>query len=194
MDTPVIAQYYREHDPMKRKALLEQSIEAGECPEENQIRRELWEIRYGEPSQVEKDGRADGFLALWMALEFNRDAGGKLFGSKGARKEITRHLEKLKFDQLRKKSPLHEQLLYKECCHLVKMYIELCETDKSYNSALCGIITIGNDQAKKKIQTDIYKVAIALPPSIHMEEELGLIVRAAKEVYELHYPGEGGLE
>ena len=26
MDTPIITQYYKEHDPMKRKELLEQSI------------------------------------------------------------------------------------------------------------------------------------------------------------------------
>ena len=41
MDTPTIAAYYREADPMKRKNLLEQSIEAGEEPEENAIRKEL---------------------------------------------------------------------------------------------------------------------------------------------------------
>ena len=30
MDTPIITQYYKEHDPMKRKELLEQSIAARE--------------------------------------------------------------------------------------------------------------------------------------------------------------------
>ena len=46
MDTPTIAKYYREKDPMERLKLLEQSIAAGEEPEENRIRKELWEIRY----------------------------------------------------------------------------------------------------------------------------------------------------
>ena len=45
MDTPTIAKYYREKDPMERLKLLEQSIAAGEEPEENRIRKELWEIR-----------------------------------------------------------------------------------------------------------------------------------------------------
>ena len=35
MDTPTIAKYYREKDPMERLKLLEQSIAAGEEPEEN---------------------------------------------------------------------------------------------------------------------------------------------------------------
>ena len=32
-----------------------------------------------------------------------------------------------------------------------------------------------------------------LPMSIKMEEELSLITRAAREVYELYFPGEGGI-
>ena len=51
-DTPIIALYYREHDPMKRKMFLDQSIAAGEDEVANAVRKELWELRYGEPSEV----------------------------------------------------------------------------------------------------------------------------------------------
>lgn len=51
-DTPTIALYYREHDPMKRKMFLDQSIAAGEDEEANAVRKELWELRYGEPSEA----------------------------------------------------------------------------------------------------------------------------------------------
>ncbi|HIZ22543.1 MAG TPA: hypothetical protein IAA21_07080 [Candidatus Blautia faecigallinarum] len=194
MDTPTIAAYYREADPMKRKNLLEQSIEAGEEPEENAIRKELWELRYQGPSELGPQTRADGFLGLWMILEFNRDAGKRLFGGKGARKEIVKSLEKLKFRETCEKSSLHEELLYRECCHMVKLYMDLCEKDKSYNSVLCGILTISKDRAKNKLKNDIYETAISLPPAVGMENELSLITKAAKEMYELHFPGEGGLE
>ena len=52
MDTPTIAKYYREKDPMERLKLLEQSIAAGEEPEENRIRKELWEIRYSDKAET----------------------------------------------------------------------------------------------------------------------------------------------
>ena len=42
MDTPTIAEYYREADPRKRKALLEQALASGEDMEANGIRREIW--------------------------------------------------------------------------------------------------------------------------------------------------------
>ncbi|HJB29658.1 MAG TPA: hypothetical protein IAA06_12840 [Candidatus Blautia faecavium] len=194
MDTPTIAQYYREADPMKRKALLEQSIEAGEEPEANAIRKELWDLRYEGPSELGPKTRADGYLGLWMLMEFNRDAGKRIFGGKSARKEIVKSLSKLKFKEIREKSALHEELLYRECCHLVKLYMELSEKDKSYNSVLCGILTMNSEKAKKKLQHDIYETAILLPPSIGMEEELELITKAAREMYEVHFPGEGGIE
>ena len=45
MDTPTIAKYYREKDPMERLKLLEQSIAAGEEPEENKIRKKTGSAR-----------------------------------------------------------------------------------------------------------------------------------------------------
>ena len=192
-DTPTIALYYREHDPMKRKQFLDQSIAAGEDEEANAIRKELWEIRYGSPSAGDPNTRADGYLALWMALEYNKDAGGRFFGAKSARKEIVKNLEKMKFKEIQEKSELHRELLYRECCHMVKIYMEICEKDKSYGSTLCGIVPMGEKNVKNKIQKDVYETAVVLPGNINMQEELDIITRAAREAYEAHFPGEGGI-
>lgn len=192
-DTPTIALYYREHDPMKRKLFLDQSIAAGEDEEANAVRKELWELRYGGPSELGADTRADGYLALWMAMEFSKDTAGKFFGAKRARKEIEKNLDKLKFKELQEKSELHRELLYRECCHMVKTYLELCEKDKTYNTTLFGIIPINEKDAKNKMKGDIYRTAVRFPEEINMQEELGIITRAAREAYEDHFPGEGGL-
>lgn len=193
MDTPTIAAYYREADPMKRKALLDQSIAGGEDAEGNAVRRELWEIRYRNKSEANAEERADGFLALWMALEFNRGADKKWFAIKRARKEISKQLEKMNFAEISRKSELHKELLYRECCHLVKLYMELCEKDKNYNNMLCGLLSLSSERSKEKLQTDIRETAIVLPAALQMEEELGMIMQAAREMYELHFPGEGGI-
>ncbi|MDO4339235.1 MAG: hypothetical protein Q4C91_14315 [Eubacteriales bacterium] len=193
MDTPTISAYYRESDPLKRKELLTQSIEAGEDTENNKIRKELWEIRYREPAQTGNSTRADGYLGLWMAMEFNRNTSGKLFGSRGARKEITKHLEKLKFSEFSARSQQHQELLYRECCHMVKTYMELCAKDRNYNTVLCGIINMSSDRSKEKLQRDIYETAVLVPRDIGMEQELALITRAAREMYEQQFPGEGGM-
>ena len=69
-DTPTIALYYKEHDPMKRKMFLDQSIAAGEDEEANAVRKEIWEIRYGGPSELGPDTRADGYLIQKSKLSF----------------------------------------------------------------------------------------------------------------------------
>ena len=100
---------------------------------------------------------------------------------KSAKKEIGKHLEKLKFREFQQGDALRQELLYKECCHMVKTYMELCEKDKNYNTIICGIVPIGEKGAKNKLQIDIYETAV-------------IITRAAREAYEKHFPGEGGLD
>lgn len=188
MDTPIIAQYYRETEPEKRKELLEQAIASGEDKEANEIRKEIWEARY---KGVTNDGSlADGYLKFWMALEFNRNAGHKIFGAGRAQKEIQKELDDVKFREIRKKSALHEELLYRECQQLIKFYMDLCEKDKNYNSILCGLVTIKKDSAEAKLKRDIYETAIRLPQEIGLENELDLVSKAAREMYELQFPGE----
>ena len=193
MDTPTIIQYYNEMDPAKRLALLNLSIESGEEPELNAIRKALWEIRYKDKAQSGGDTRADGFLALWMKMEFNKAHGNKFLGKKGGRKEILKQLDKLTFKEFAAKGRDYEELLYRECCHMVKTYMELCEKDKTYNTTLCGIVPISEKSAKSKLQKDVYTTAIVFPEEINMQEELEMITKAAREAYEAHFPGEGGL-
>ena len=172
----------------KRKELLEQAIASGEDQEANKIRKEIWEARY--KGTTNEGGIADGYLKFWMALEFNRNAGHKVFGSGRAQKEIRKELDDVKFREIRAKSALHEELLHRECQHLVRFYMDLCEKDKNYNSVLCGLITIKKDSAKAKLQRDIYETAILLPQEIGLEEDLDLLTKAAREMYELQFPGE----
>ena len=192
MDTPTIAKYYREKEPMERLKLLEQSIAAEEDPEGNKTRKELWEIRYSDKSEA-GDTRADGYLGLWMTMEFNRNSGSRFFGTRSAKKEIGKYLTKLKFQEIQEKGGLYEELLYRECCHMVLVYMDLCQTDKSYNTTLCGLIHIKEDSAKSKLQRDIRETAVDLPGTLGMESELGIITRAAREIYRQYYPNEGNI-
>ena len=193
MDTPTIASYYRESDPVKRNRLLAQAEESGEDPQGNAVRREIWEMRYQRVKELGKERYADSFLHFWMTLQFNRDADKRLFGMKNAHKEVQKHLNKLKFEEMRNKSPLHEELLYRECCHLVDLYIKLCREDKAYQNMLFGVMSMSKDRVEAKLRADVYETGIRLPEKIGMEKELDLIVRAARDMFRLHFPDEDSL-
>ncbi len=191
MDTPVIAQYYRESDPLKRKELLDQAIASGEDKEANEIRQEIWNARYGTKS--EQGGPADGFLRLWMLLEFNRNTAKKWFGVKGACKEIRKEMDSVNFHDFLSRGGLYEELMYRECKHLVAVYIDLCGKDKTYNSVLLGMMTMKKENAEAKLKRDLYETAVCVPRDLGLQKELELITRAARELYEVQFPGEGGM-
>ena len=191
MDTPTIAQYYRETDPAKRKALLDQAITEEGNTEENQARKEIWDARYCMKSDL--GGQADGYLKFWMTMEFNRTSANRWFSSKGARKDLVKELKQVQFMELAGKSELHRELVYRECEHLVKLYMDLCQTDKSYNTILCGLVTMKKDDVKAKLQNDIYETAVKVPRELELEKELELLTKAARKVFEDYFPGEGGL-
>ena len=97
------------------------------------------------------------------------------------------------FSEMQEKSYLHRELLYRDCCLMVKTFMDLCDKDKTYFSSLCGIVPISEKSAKSKLQKDVYTTAIVFPEEINMQEELEMITKAAREAYEAHFPGEGGL-
>ncbi len=193
MDTPLIAEYYKQIDPIKRRKILEKSEAGMEDPEGNRIRKELWEIRYKEKSAADPNTRADGYLRLWMAMEFNRNAAGKLFGARSAKKEITKLLDTLEFARFQGGTDLEQELLYRECCHMVRSYIEISRRDKNYNSVLMGLFAMKKETAELKLQSDIRDTAINLPSAIGMEKELNIISKAAREISELMFRGEEDL-
>ena len=195
MDTPLLKKYYHEIEPLKRLKYLEKSIAEGEEPEANAVRKELWEVRYSEKSQSGVKGdRADGFFRLWMELEFCKGQTKKIFSFGTPTRHLKKILKQLKFAEMQEKSPLHKELMYRECCHLVNSYMELCEKDKTYKSMLCGLLTIKEDDAREKLMNDIHYIGNILPQELKMEEELELIWKAAKEVYQIRFSEEEELK
>ena len=47
-----------------------------------------------------------------------------------------KQLNKMKFQEICAKGKDYEELLYRECCHMVKTYMELSESDKAYKMCI----------------------------------------------------------
>lgn len=190
MDTPTIAAYYKEMDPMKRKALLDQSIAVGEDPEGNALRQKIWEIRYKGTSSAEPENRADGFLGLWMTMEFNKDKSNRFWSGGRAKKEVLKALEKSGFSQFANGTAQEREMIYREAYHMISTYESLCEKDKTYGSTIFGIVAMKEKDLIAKIKADLFDTAIRMPSTLGLEEELDIIIQAAKAFFEYKFPEE----
>ena len=188
MDTPKIAAYYKEIDPMKRKALLDRSIAEGEEPEANEVRRKIWETRYKNRSSADPNSRADSFLGLWMVMEFNKNRTGKFIGKNHAKKEILKEFEKTGIPVFAKGSAIEREMITREVLHMVRVYAELCEKDKNYGSTLFGLFPMKENDLTSKLKADLYETAIQLPYDLGINEELALVIKAGRDLFELKYP------
>ena len=45
----------------------------------------------------------------------------------------------------------------------------------------------------ESVSNDIYETTVKVPRNLGMEEELALLTKAARKVFEDYFPGEGGL-
>ena len=72
METTFVTEFYRAAGAAERKKLLEQSVQAGEEPEKNGIREELFSLRYQQQKSRKEQEPIDALLRVWMTMELNR--------------------------------------------------------------------------------------------------------------------------
>lgn len=177
-----VEKYYREYVPEKRRKLLEQMLE-DDNSEANQIRRELFEKRYGE--RFLRNGRdaADGFVKLWMNMKFSAENVTGWFGVRGMKKEIVKQLDELGISQFMTRGEEVRELLYREYYHLTALYINISMKDKNYTSAFMGMMPIKEENVCRKIAADVWKVAYDVPRRVAMKAEFEMLAQAATEAF-----------
>lgn len=185
----LLDRYYQEQDPMKRKKILEKYTATGEEPELNAIRKEIWEKRYSDGSSAVKNGRADGYLRIWMETKFADGNTSHFFGGvKRAQKSFRKLIAAAGLDNIEAKSKEYQELLYRECLHAATLYLDSCLSDKNYSTGLLGLMKLPDDAIATKISKDVYVTAIRVPRQLDLEKELAYFSRAALEVYFEKFP------
>ena len=75
---------------------------------------------------------------------------------------------------------------------MVRTYMTLSKSDRNYNSTIFGMMKMSDERSSDKLKNDVINMAVGLPEKIGMVQELEIVTRAAREVYEEFFPLEGG--
>lgn len=176
--------YCFETKTSKRKKMLEEAIETWGMSPENELRKKLFDARYGKTG----DQNVDYFIRGWMALKFAGANNKGFFGRKRFQKELTGVLSDWKFSFPEKYGALGEKLLYQELSNMTCVYLKLCREDSHYNSILLGIGRMKEADLAGKIARDIYNIAYEIPKECNMEKEFSLFREAAVDVFLEEFP------
>lgn len=179
--------YYRETNRANRKRILDLAVMTEGPTKEVELCQKLYDARYGN-SRENKE--VDYFIRGLMTLEYMKISKGIWNYKKKRDRERESVLKDFQWNLVKSYGETGEQIIYKEYCNLIKLYLELCERDRTYSSLIFGLGKIKRESFKKKVAEDIYRIAYIVPKKLNLEKELFLFSKAAAETFYRLYPGE----
>lgn len=174
-----VEQYRCELEKEDRKEILDKAIAEEGLTEENALRKQYFEWRYEKNKKTE----VDRFIRGWMSLSYLDNEIKSMFGKKRIKKAIEDIREDFHMDLAAGYGEMGQRVLYDEFYNTARLYISLCEEDKTYNSILLGLGRMKPAKLVAKIAADLYHVSCEIPREIGMEEELKLFREALTEAF-----------
>lgn len=174
-----VEQYRCELEKEDRKEILDKAIAEEGLTEENALRKQYFEWRYEKNKKTE----VDRFIRGWMSLAYLDNEIKSMFGKKRIKKAIEDIREDFHMDLAAGYGEMGQRVLYDEFYNTARLYISLCEEDKTYNSILLGLGRMKPAKLVAKIAADLYHVSCEIPREIGMEEELKLFREALTEAF-----------
>lgn len=177
--------FYRERSPLVRNAMLEEADRQGLTPEDNALRRRIFDRRYPVIREEEEEP-ADLFLRLMMELKVQAQNSSGLFGERFARRSALKLLQKTRIAELAEEGGRMRELLRQELCHLGVLYVTICGEDGNYRSLILGLGKMTDERLLEKIRGDLTEIAVTAPAKLKLEEEFAPLTEsllAVKEEY-----------
>ena len=171
-------EYYRELEPLRRRAMLEKLCASEPDDGANAYRRLLFEARHVD---ARNPGRELDRM-LFMCVNFMQVYQTTRLFRGGAIKEVRRSLQELRFDLAGQYGEAGRRALYWECRNAVARYLSTCESP-SYNRGLFGMAPSRDTGRQERIARDIWMMSAGITRYTGMEEDLALWDQAVLDAY-----------
>ena len=182
--------YYSEKDPGLRRILLEEEIRQHPGVSENDLRQNLWEIRFVSRDKKNTGQQVDNYIGGWMEMLYLSRNNGGLFGFRYAAKELRKTIKKMGFSEAEEYGETGREVLYREIYHLCSFYYHLCATDKGYGTKLMGMMSMKDEDITMKIAKEVLQNAYRLPMNTGLVQEMEVFTKAATQAFYDYFPRE----
>lgn len=184
--TSWVIQYYKETDRSVREQLLQEGIETEGMTPANELRKKFWDRRY--LRQKKDEEKVDHFIKGWVTLRFMENATKGPFSQKRKEKLVREITEDFGFDIAKEAGETGKAMLHMELKNMVKLYVSLCEEDRTYNTILLGFGHMQKDKLERKITRDIYDSVYRIPQDTDTTEIFEPLRKATVEAFIEIYP------
>ena len=174
-----VEQYRREPEKEERKEILDKAIAEEGLTEENALRKQFFEERY----EQAKSGNIDHFIRGWMSLAYLENEKNSFFAKNRIKKEVDRIRADFNLDLAAKHGEMGQRVLYDEFYNTARLYMNLCEEDRTYGAILLGLGRMKPARLIAKIALDFFRVSYEIPHAVGMEKELEGFREALTEAF-----------
>lgn len=180
------SRYYEIPGAAEKKACLETAIEKKLDPVYDPYRMKLLEKRYffDERGKKTKKAVADRFMHSWAMIKASSAMDYKSFlRKKRAEKELLSYMRDLCLLDYEAESPEEKQVLVDEWTDFATRFIVESAGNRTYGSALFGIIPIGDKNIARKMVSDINLITRDYPAEFGLEQNFLALRRILVDVY-----------
>lgn len=185
--------YYIEEDKTKRKELLLAHMTDGDNSLENDIRMQLWKLRY-EPRD-NASAEIDYFVKSFLKLMTESKISLNFLNKRNEVKRMNHIMENLgivsskwfSFEMFSDKS-LINSLLYQEYQAFAAYYMHFSRKDSHYISGFMGSIHLKEEQIIEKLARDLKDSCIVTPKMFGLQDSFDLFKKGCFDAFYREYP------
>ena len=171
-------EYYSEREPKRRRGMFESL--AASLPDDgaNAFRAAIFRARHVD----EKRQGHEVDRMLFMCVSFMQLYHTARFFRNGARREVLRSMEELRFGEAEGLGEAGMSALYWEIRNAAARYLSTCES-AGYNRAMFGLMPSREGGRADRICRDIWQMTDGLARRARMESEMSVWNSAVKDAY-----------
>ena len=172
--------YYRELDPKRRRAMLDELCMTEPDDGANEYRQLLFAARHSDGRRAE--GEVDRML--FACISFVQICQSAKMFRRSAAKEVERTLQQLRYDDAAAYGEAGERALYWEIRNACARYFSTCAAS-SYNRKVFGLMSSSDDSRLERICRDTWQMSEGLAARTRLEARMALWNRAVLDAYSM---------
>lgn len=177
--------FRRETDRNRRREILDQAEKDSLLsPEEAAFRRKILDARYDR----KKDQLLDYYIRGWTKLNLLQKPSAGPGSKRRDAKDVRQVFADWQVDFCGRHGEMGRAALFDELYNMARLYIQLCEEDRRYNSVVLGFGRMKQETRTEKIASEFRAIMYDVPRRLNMEDDFSMFREAAKAAFGDCYP------